>query len=68
MRCGIPKAYILDTTRYKMLMSFSSYCTIGIPNSKTFTGTYERDYTYILLLITKYACKLENVKTLKTMR
>ena len=35
MRCGIPNAYILDKTMYKMYVSFCSYCTIGIPISKT---------------------------------
>jgi len=41
MRCGIPNAYILDTTMYKMQVSFCSYCTISVPISKTLTGTYE---------------------------
>ena len=27
MRCGIPNAYILDKTMYKMHVSFCSYCT-----------------------------------------
>ena len=40
MRCGIPKAYILDKTMYKMHVSFCSYSTIGILNFKTLTGTY----------------------------
>ena len=40
MRCGIPNAYILDKTMYKMHVSFCSYSTIGIPNFKTLTGTY----------------------------
>jgi len=35
MRCGIPNAYIVDITMYKMYVSFCSYCTIRIPNSKT---------------------------------
>jgi len=35
MRCGIPNAYILDITMYKMHVSFSSYCTIRLPISKT---------------------------------
>ena len=52
MRCGIPNAYILDKTMYKMYVSFCSYCTIGIPNFKNLTGTYDRGYTYTLLLIT----------------
>ena len=54
MRCGIPNAYIRDKTMYKMHVSFCCYSTIGITNFKTLTGTYERGYTYILLLITKY--------------
>jgi len=58
MRCGISNAYILDKTLYKMHVSFCSYCTIGIPNFKTLTGTYERCYTYALLLITNYVYKL----------
>jgi len=40
-----------------MHVSFCCYSTIGIPNFKTLTGTYERGYTYILLLITKYVYK-----------
>ena len=39
MRCGIPNAYILDTTMYKMHVLFCR--TIRIPISKTLTGTYE---------------------------
>ena len=35
MRCGIPNAYILDKTMYKMPVSFYSYCIIGIPKNKT---------------------------------
>jgi len=58
MCCGIPNAYILDKTMYKMHVSFFSYCTIGIPNFNTLTGTYERGYTYILLLMTNYVYKL----------
>jgi len=57
MRCGIPNAYILDITVYKMHVSFCSYCTIGILISKALTGTYERRYTYLLLLIIKYVYK-----------
>jgi len=30
MRCGIPNAYILDKTMYKMLVLLCSYCTIRI--------------------------------------
>jgi len=35
MLCGISNAYILDITMYKMHVPFCSYCTIGIPISKT---------------------------------
>ena len=49
--------HILDKTMYKMHVSFWSYCTTGIPNFKTLTGTYGRGYTYILLLIIKYVYK-----------
>ena len=79
MRCGIPNAYILDITMYKMHVSLCSYCTIRILISKTLTGTYERGYTmyfrcvvielwillYILLLIIKYVHKRSNVKNIK---
>jgi len=58
MCCGIPNAYILDKTTYKMHVSFCSYATIGIPNFKTLTGTYAKGYTFILLLIIKYVYKL----------
>ena len=69
MRCGIPNAYILNITTYKMHVLFCSYCTIRILISKTLTGTYEGGHTYlfetccyrtleivlyILLLIKKY--------------
>jgi len=47
MRCGIPNAYILEITMYKMHVTFCSYCTIRIPISKTLTGTYEGGYTHI---------------------
>jgi len=33
MFCGIPKAYILDKTMYKIHMSFYSFCTIEISHS-----------------------------------
>jgi len=39
MRCGIPNAYILDITMYKMHVSFCSCCIIRILISKTLTGT-----------------------------
>ena len=35
MRCGIPNAYILYITMYKMHVSLCSYCTIRIPMPKT---------------------------------
>jgi len=47
MRRGIPNAYILDITMYKMHVSVCSYCTIRILISKTLTGTYEAGYTYV---------------------
>ena len=47
LRCGIPNAYILGITMYKMHVSFCSYCTIRILISKTLTGTYEGGYTYV---------------------
>ena len=54
IRCGIPNAYILDITMYKMHALFCSYCTIGILISKTLTGTYERGYTCVLLVISNH--------------
>jgi len=48
LRCGIPNAYILDITMYKMHVSLCSYCTIRILISKTLTVTYEGGYTYDL--------------------
>jgi len=47
MRCGIPKAYILDITMYKMHVSLCSYYTIRILISKTSTGTYDGGYAYV---------------------
>jgi len=47
MRCGIPNAYILDITMYKMHVSLCYYYTIRILISKTLTGTYEGGYTYV---------------------
>ena len=47
MRCGIPNAYILDITMYKMYVSLCSYCTVRILVSKTLAGTYEGGYTYV---------------------
>jgi len=46
MRCGIPNAYILDITIYKMHVSLCSYYTIRILISKTLTGTCEGGYPY----------------------
>ena len=48
MRCGIPNAYILDITVYKMHVSLCSYCTVRILIYKTLTGTYEGGYTMYL--------------------
>ena len=47
MRCGIPNAYILDITLYKMHVLFCSYYAIRTLISKTLTGTYEGGYTYV---------------------
>ena len=47
MRCGIPNAYILDITMYKMHVSFCSYYAIRILISKTLTSTYEGSHTYV---------------------
>jgi len=47
MRCGIPNAYILDITLYKMHVSLCSYYTIRILISKTLTSTYEGGYMYV---------------------
>jgi len=47
MRCGIPNAYILDTTMYKMHVSSCSCYTIRIHISKTLAGTYEGGYTCV---------------------
>jgi len=41
MLCGIPNAYILDKTTYKMHVSFCSFHTTMILISKTLTGKYE---------------------------
>jgi len=51
MRCGIPNAYILDITMYKMYVSLCSYYTIRILISKTLTGTYEGGYTYVFDIV-----------------
>jgi hypothetical protein len=45
MRCGIPNAYILDITMYKMHVSLCYYYIIRILISKTLPGTYEGVYT-----------------------
>jgi len=47
IRCGIPNAYILDITMYKMHVSLCSYCTIRMLVSKTLTDAYEGGYTYV---------------------
>jgi len=47
MRCGIPNAYILHITMYKMHVSLCDYCTVRILISKTLTGTYEGGYTCV---------------------
>jgi hypothetical protein len=46
-RCGIPNAYILDITMYKMHVLLCSYCTVRILVSETLTGAYEGGYTYV---------------------
>ena len=46
-RCGIPNAYILDITMYKMHVSLCSYYIVRILIYKTLTGTYEGGYTYV---------------------
>ena len=58
MRCGIPNAYILGKTIYKMHVSFCSYCTIRIPDFKTLTSTYERG-TYFVINNNIYVCNQE---------
>ena len=47
MRCGIPNAYILDITVYKMHVSLRSYYTIKILVYKILTGTCEGGYTFV---------------------
>jgi hypothetical protein len=47
MCCGIPNAYILDITMYKIHVSLCSYYTIRILTSKALTSTYEVGYTYV---------------------
>ena len=47
MHCGIPNAYILDITMYKMHVPLCSYYTIRILISKTLTRTYEGGYMYV---------------------
>ena len=44
MRCGIPNAYILDVTVYRMDVSLCSCYTVWI---FILTGTYEGGYTYV---------------------
>ena len=81
MRCGIPNAYILDITMYKMHVSLCSYRTIRILISKTFTGTYEGGYAYVfemccyrtldnvIYIVVNYKIHItfKMLKTLKTM-
>jgi len=50
MCCGIPNAYILDKTVYKMHVSLCSYYTIRILISKTVTGAYGGGYTYVFYM------------------
>ena len=50
MRCGIPNAYILDITMYKMHVSLCSCCTVRIIISETLTDTYERGYTHAFMM------------------
>jgi len=50
MHCGIPNAYILDITMYKMHVSLCSYCTVRILISKTLTGTYGGGYMCVFEL------------------
>ena len=47
MCCGIPNAYILDITMYKMRVSLCSSSSIRILVSKILTGTCEGGYTYV---------------------
>ena len=44
MRCGIPNAFILDISMYKMHVLLYSYCTVRLLISKTLTGTYHSQY------------------------
>ena len=39
MRCGIPNAYILDITMYKLHVSLCAYCTTRVLISKTWDPT-----------------------------
>ena len=47
MRCGIPNAYVLDITMYKMRVSFCSCYPIRMLISNTLTRTYDGGYTYV---------------------
>jgi len=51
LRCGIPNAYILDITLYKMHVSFCSYYTIRTLISETLISTYEGGYTYVFEIV-----------------
>ena len=59
IRCGIPNAYILDITMYKMHVSLCSYCTIRILISKTLGPTFYNNTTQIHTcnLLHKYRLK-----------
>ena len=48
MRCGVPNAYFLDITMYKMHVSLCYYYTNWILIYKTLSGTYEGEYTYVM--------------------
>ena len=50
MRCGIPNAYILDVTVYRMDVSLCSCYTVWI---FILTGTYEGGYTYVFEMLNK---------------
>ena len=56
MRCGIPNAYILDITMYKMHVSLCSYYKVRILTSKTLTVTYEGVYTCVYIRVTSFIC------------
>jgi hypothetical protein len=47
MCCGIPKAYFLDKTMYKMHVSLCNYYTLRMLISKTVTGACGAGYMYV---------------------